>query len=110
VASSGDRSRPADRSQPREDVLDGVEVTDLSGRARQQFDIPNTVRGALITNVDSGSAAYEAGLRPGDLIQEIDHDKILYYALEHHPEVSPSFNRLSSHYSTTCCEWVKSKI
>jgi serine protease Do len=60
------------RSQPKEDVLDGVTVGDLDARTRRQFGLPAEARGALVTDVDPGSAAYAAGLRAGDIILEIN--------------------------------------
>jgi serine protease Do len=72
------RSRD-EQTQPDEqkfDVLDGVEVGDLDSRARQRTDIPARVRGALVTNVESGSAAEEAGLKAGDVILEINRQAV----------------------------------
>jgi serine protease Do len=57
-------------------VLDGVGVTDLDPRARRQFNIPDEVRGALVVEVAPDSPAYEANLRPGDVILEINRQKI----------------------------------
>jgi len=57
-------------------TLDGVAVDDLNRRVRQEFDIPNNVQGALITNVDRNSAAAEAGLKAGDVIIEINREKV----------------------------------
>src|SRR5439155_509037 len=58
------------------DALNGVTVGDIDSAARSQFNIPDRVKGALITDVDADSASYEAGLRPGDVIQEIDHKRV----------------------------------
>jgi len=58
------------------DALNGVTVGDIDPAARNQFNIPDKVKGALITDVDANSASYEAGLRPGDVIQEIDHKRV----------------------------------
>ena len=58
------------------DALNGVTVGDIDSAARSQFNIPDRVKGALITEVDPDSASYEAGLRPGDVIQEIDHKRV----------------------------------
>ena len=58
------------------DVLSGVTVGEVDGRARQQFEIPSGLRGALVTEVDPGSPAFEAGLRPGDIIQEIERQPV----------------------------------
>ncbi|TMP99993.1 MAG: PDZ domain-containing protein, partial [Verrucomicrobia bacterium] len=54
----------------------GVAVGDIDSAARSRFNIPDNVRGALITDVDPDSVSYEAGLRPGDVIQEIDHKRV----------------------------------
>jgi serine protease Do len=61
---------------PDSGTLNGVGVTDLDNRARQQFNVPAAVRGAVITEVDPNSAAAEAGLRPGDVIQEINRKPV----------------------------------
>jgi serine protease Do len=57
-------------------VLDGVGVTDLTPAARQEFEIPATIKGALVTEVDPNSPAAEAGLSPGDVIQEINRKPV----------------------------------
>lgn len=54
------------------DLLDGVTVADLTSASRQQFRIPREVTGALVTDVDADSPSFEAGLRPGDVIEEMD--------------------------------------
>ncbi len=61
---------------PGGDVLDGVTVDDLDARTRRQFNIPNSVDGALVTQVDPTSSAAAAGLRPGDVIVEIDRKPV----------------------------------
>ncbi|HEX2853822.1 MAG TPA: DegQ family serine endoprotease [Opitutaceae bacterium] len=55
-----------------EGSLNGVGVTDLTPAARGEFDIPASVRGALVTQVDPDSPSAAAGLNPGDVIQEIN--------------------------------------
>jgi serine protease Do len=54
------------------DVLDGVTVDDLDARTRRQFNIPSGVEGAVVVNVDQNSPSAAAGLRPGDVIVEIN--------------------------------------
>lgn len=72
----GTTSSSISSSNSKFDALDGVEVADLDAQARRQFDIPSHVRGALVSNVDQDSNAYEAGLRSGDVIQEIDRQSV----------------------------------
>jgi serine protease Do len=58
------------------DTLNGVTVTNLDSEHRSELRIPGGVQGALITDVDQNSAAYDAGLRPGDVITEINHQTV----------------------------------
>jgi serine protease Do len=57
-------------------TLNGVAVGDLDSRARQQFDLPANIKGVVVTDVDPNSAAAEAGLKPGDVIQEINRKPV----------------------------------
>jgi serine protease Do len=61
-------SGPADSN----DTLQGVGVQDLDPQTRQQLAVPEKIRGAVVTQVDPASAAAEAGLKTGDVIQEIN--------------------------------------
>ncbi len=54
------------------DVLDGITVGDLDNRTRRQFEIPSAIEGALVIEVDPDSPAFNAGLRVGDVIIEIN--------------------------------------
>jgi serine protease Do len=67
---------PNERGETNEDMLEGVQVTDIDPAARQQFDIPNNIRGALVVNVSPGSNAAEAGLQPGDVIVGINRQPV----------------------------------
>jgi Do/DeqQ family serine protease len=57
-------------------TLNGVTVADLDDSAREQFNVPKDVSGALVTQVDPASAAADAGLQPGDVIQEINRKPV----------------------------------
>ena len=57
-------------------TLNGVGVGDLDPQVRREFDIPAKVQGAIVTDVDPSSAGAEAGLQPGDVIQEINHHPV----------------------------------
>lgn len=58
------------------DALNGVAVSDIDPAARQQFKLTEDVKGAIVTDVKRDSAAYEAGLRPGDVILEINRKPV----------------------------------
>jgi serine protease Do len=67
-----DDSIPSDAN----DTLQGVAVTDLSAQERQQFSVPGKIQGAVVTEVDPSSAAADAGLKPGDVIMEINKQQV----------------------------------
>ncbi len=56
--------------------LKGVGVEDLSREARRRHQIPAEVSGALVVSLDPRSEAYEAGLRPGDVIMEMNRRSV----------------------------------
>jgi serine protease Do len=58
------------------DALHGVSVTDLNPNIRSELNIPDNVQGALVTQVDPLSASYEAGLRTGDVILDINQHSV----------------------------------
>ena len=70
------RATTKPRSQSNFDALDGVEVADLDPTARRQFGVPANIRGALVVGMDQDSNAAEAGLRPGDVILEVDRHPV----------------------------------
>jgi serine protease Do len=57
-------------------TLNGVGVSDLDQQTRQQLKLPDNVKGAVITEVKPDSAAAEAGLKPGDVIQSINRHPV----------------------------------
>ena len=51
-------------------------MTDVDGSIRNHLKIPNTIQGAMVLRVTDESPAYAAGLRPGDVMQEINNEQV----------------------------------
>ena len=58
------------------EVLEGVTVDDIDQRMRNQFNIPNSLQGALVIRVEPNSTAARFGLNPGDVILEINRQRV----------------------------------
>ncbi|HBG93404.1 MAG: hypothetical protein A3J81_08715 [Nitrospirae bacterium RIFOXYB2_FULL_43_5] len=67
-------SVPADAA--RGDALAGLEVIELTKEIAQQLGLNRDEKGVVLLKVETGSAADEAKLRKGDVIQEIDTKKV----------------------------------
>jgi serine protease Do len=87
-------------------TLNGVGVGDLGQQERSRFNIPKDVKGAIITQVDPSSVAAEAGLKPGDVIEDINHHSVSgaddAVRLTEHPKEKRTLLRIwekgTSHY------------
>lgn len=75
LASTGPRGNAI---EPEEATIDdlGVSVTSITDDMRQQFSLPDDLRGVVITGVEPNSAAAEKSLRPGDVIVEVSQEKV----------------------------------
>jgi serine protease Do len=58
------------------DVLDGVTVADIDAELSKELELPEGTRGVVITNVDPDSASAAAGLRRGDVVNEINREPV----------------------------------
>nr|WP_306469753.1 DegQ family serine endoprotease [Oscillatoria laete-virens] len=63
--------QPSPGAEP-EKLFEGVELSELDNQLRAQARAPRNLQGLYVANVEPDSAAAEAGLRPGDIIQEIN--------------------------------------
>ncbi|MEL6543541.1 MAG: DegQ family serine endoprotease [Myxococcota bacterium] len=54
----------------------GVRVTTLDDRLRERFRLPADVEGVVVVEVERGSRAARAGLRPGDVIREVNRSAV----------------------------------
>jgi serine protease Do len=63
---------PLDEGADTEGVLAGITAHDLSPELAQRFGLPEDEEGVVVTRVEPGSAAEDAGVQRGDLILEIN--------------------------------------
>jgi serine protease Do len=56
--------------------LAGVNVQELTPEIQNELQLPGTIKGVVVTSVDASSAAAEAGLDRGDVIQEVNHKPV----------------------------------
>ncbi len=54
----------------------GIQVAEITPERARQFGLDKDEKGVLVMDVQSGSRADEAGLRPGDIIKEVNHERI----------------------------------
>jgi serine protease Do len=75
-----DGDTPDNPDQPEATVPDGpantldLKLEALTVENRKQFGIPETVEGVLVTDAPQQTAAYEKGIRKGDVIVEVAQD------------------------------------
>jgi len=54
----------------------GLKLSELTPELRQQFSIPEGVKGVVITDVTASSDAADKGLKPGDVILEVSQEEV----------------------------------
>lgn len=57
-------------------ALAGVTLIELSSQVRQYLKIPRNVQGAVVLDLHAYSAAAQAGLRPGDVIESVNRQEV----------------------------------
>ncbi len=69
---------PSSSSAPEvtQNSLSGIAVIDITAAIAKQLRVESGEKGVIIVKVDSGSPADDAGIKKGDIIQEIDRQKI----------------------------------
>ncbi len=71
------KGSPEESYQPEEaGVLSGVQVQNLTDDILKDLDLPAGTRGVVVSDIESGSAAEDTGLRQGDVIQEINRKPV----------------------------------
>jgi len=69
-------STPLPKVDKLDNVLAGLTVEALTAELKKQLKLPEETAGVVVKDVQAGSAAAEAGLQQGDVIQEINRDVI----------------------------------
>jgi serine protease Do len=73
----GPEASPEESAQPEKTtVFGGVAVVDITDDIRTALNLPRDVHGAVIAEVDADSPAGKAGLREGDVIQEVNKQPV----------------------------------
>jgi serine protease Do len=54
----------------------GLRLTALTQSVRQRFGIPNQIQGVLVTGVAETSAAADLGVKPGDIIEQVNGKRV----------------------------------
>jgi serine protease Do len=75
LASSGPRGEAIEPEEAAIHEL-GVTVTSITDQMRQQFGLPDDLRGVVITGVDPNSGAAEKSLLPGDVIIQVSQEEV----------------------------------
>jgi len=73
----GPERSPEESAQPEKTtVFGGVAVADITDEVRSALNLPKEVQGAVIAEIDADSPAGKAGLREGDVIQEVNKQPV----------------------------------
>src|SRR6058998_3202564 len=68
---------PEESAQPEKSTVFGaVVVADVTDDVRTALNLPKEIQGAVIVELDSASPAAQAGLREGDVIQEVNKQPV----------------------------------
>ena len=77
AAEQGVEASPEENAQPEKTtVFGGVAVADITDDIRSALNLPKGVQGAVIAEIDADSPAAKAGLREGDVIQEVNKQPV----------------------------------
>ncbi len=72
AATGNGETPPGEESVAEEEVIEGVEIADLTPRVRTLLQIDESVSGVVIQNIAPYSPAAENGLESGDIITEVN--------------------------------------
>ena len=77
AAEQDTEASPEENAQPEKvTVLGGVAVADVTDEIRNALNLSKDIKGAVIAEIDADSPAAKAGLREGDVIQEVNKQPV----------------------------------
>jgi serine protease Do len=68
--------QPGVNSSGEKGAMKGVAVQAITPDIRQQLQLPENAKGVVVTDVDDDSLAARAGLKPGDVIEQVNHKPV----------------------------------
>jgi len=71
-----DKQAAASQGEPTSNAWQGVQVDELTPQIAHELQLPPNTTGVVISDVDPSSAAAEAGLERGDVIQEVNRQPV----------------------------------
>jgi serine protease Do len=58
------------------EALEGVSVENLDADTAKELGLPASTKGVVVTDIDASSPKADSGLRKGDVIQEVNHQRV----------------------------------
>jgi serine protease Do len=76
----GELPNPQEQAKAEErtsgDALQGVTLENLDSQSASQLGLPPATKGVVVTDISPSSPEADSGLRPGDVIQEVNHQPV----------------------------------
>lgn len=77
AAFPGEDDQEAPQAEPSESEVLGMTLSPVTSNLREEFNLGESVKGLVVTDVDQMAEAWEKGLRPGDVIAEAGQTEVL---------------------------------
>jgi len=65
-----------ERGDASKDALEGVSVENLDAETARELGLPASTKGVVVTDIDPSSPKADSGLHKGDVIQEVNHQRV----------------------------------